>query len=99
MNKKFFWLGVMTFTLVGSFTVLGQNARVDAGIKAIPINARNTANFAPPGWTVNNEVTGDLDGDNIPDAALTLTIPFEVLEQERGSEGRTYDSTPCIVVL
>ena len=47
--------------------------------------------FVPAGWTVEQELQGDLDGDGIPDAVLMLV--------EEGHTGPTDEAARILVVL
>ena len=38
----------------------------------VPASAADPARFVPPGWTLEAQVAGDLNGDAVPDLALTL---------------------------
>ena len=99
MNKNLFWCGVIALILAAVFSAAGQSPQVAAAIEKIPSSARTTKDFAPRGLVIDNEATGDLNGDNISDVALTLTAPLDELEGRPGPGGRGYDSTLCIVVV
>ena len=87
MNKNLFWCGVIALILAAVFSAAGQSPQVAAAIEKIPSSARTTKDFAPRGLVIDNEATGDLNGDNISDAALTLTAPLEELEGQNEIEG------------
>jgi hypothetical protein len=38
----------------------------------IPAEGKNVGDFVPPGWKLEEQVTGDLNGDSVPDYALKL---------------------------
>ena len=38
----------------------------------IPVEADKPINFVPPSWKIEEQVTGDLNGDSLPDYALKL---------------------------
>jgi hypothetical protein len=97
MNKNSFWCGAIALIALAAFSGAAQSPQVAAAIEKIPSSARTTKDFAPRGLEINNEATGDLNGDNISDAALTLTVPLDELEGQPGR--REYDSTLCIVVV
>jgi len=86
--------------VVASIAAGAQTPRVAAAIKRIPLDGNKTTDFVPHGWELNNEATEDLDGDNIVDAAITLTLPIEVAEKLReANNGGVYESAPSIVVV
>ena len=45
-------------------------ARIDQS--RIPAEANNVNDFVPPGWKIEEQVAGDLNGDSVPDYALKL---------------------------
>jgi hypothetical protein len=38
----------------------------------IPAEGKSVSDFVPPGWKLEEQVTGELNGDGVPDYALTL---------------------------
>jgi len=38
----------------------------------IPVEGKSVSDFMPPGWKLEEQVTGDLNGDSVPDYALKL---------------------------
>ena len=99
MKKISFWCGMLTIILAASIFGAAQTSQTAVAIKEIPANARTTKDFAPRGLGVDNEATGDLNGDNISDAALTLTVPFDDSEGQRPAGESAYDSSLCVVVV
>ena len=90
-----------TFLLVLISQIIdGQTKRVAAAVKQIPQRGQLTKDFVPKGWEVYGESKGDLNGDGISDAALTLTLPLEEAEKLREpSDADDYESAPSIVVV
>jgi hypothetical protein len=85
--------------VAGVVAIDAQTPRVSAAIKQIPLNGATTTDFVPHGWELNNEATEDLDGDNIMDAAITLTLPTAEVEKLKEAGGDDYESAPSIIVV
>lgn len=67
-----FALGLCTvFLLVPSVSHI-QDESVPIDKSRIPAQADSTKKFAPPGWKIEEEVAGDLNGDSLTDYALKL---------------------------
>lgn len=49
-----------------------QDERVLIDKSRVPAEADNVGKFAPPGWKIEEQVSGDLNGDGLPDYALKL---------------------------
>ena len=50
-------------------------AQTEAGkidVSRIPAQAKNAASFVPAGWKIEEQVTGDLNGDSLPDFVIKL---------------------------
>ena len=41
-------------------------------VSRVPAHAKDAASFAPAGWKIEEQVTGDLNGDSLPDYVLKL---------------------------
>ena len=82
-----------------SNAVIGQTPRVAAAIRKIPLNGKTAADFLPPGWEIYNEATEDLDGDNVIDSVITLTLPLAEAEKLKEASGDNYQAPPSIVVV
>src|SRR5205823_14089977 len=96
-NSLFLFVLVSLWLSVSS--TMCQTKRVAEAIKKIPLEGRTSKDFAPKGWEVYNEASGDLNGDNLPDAALTLTLPIEEAEKLKEAGGDEYESAPSIIVI
>ncbi len=85
--------------IVCGITVEAQTKRVAKAIEKIPSEGRTAQDFVPKGWEIYTDSSGDLNGDNLSDAALTLTLPFEEAEKLRDGTDGDYESAPSIVVV
>ncbi|HEY3104176.1 MAG TPA: hypothetical protein VGJ69_11320 [Pyrinomonadaceae bacterium] len=66
-----------------SSSVIAQDEAAKIDKSRIPAQADNPAQFAPAGWKIEEQVTGDLNGDSIPDYALKLVED----KPEKNTEG------------
>ena len=62
---------VAVFLLLPPFCV-AQEQRNLINKSLIPATADKVEKFAPAGWKIEEQVTGDLDGDSVPDFVLKL---------------------------
>ena len=60
----------------------------------VPAQADKPAQFAPAGWKVEEHVTGDLNGDSLPDYALKLVED----RAEKNSEGDPTERGRALVI-
>jgi hypothetical protein len=51
---------------------LAQADRAGINKSLVPAEANDIKKFAPPGWKIEEQITGDLNGDGLPDYALKL---------------------------
>jgi hypothetical protein len=58
--------------LVGAITTLAQNEVGKIDPARIPAQAKDAASFVPAGWKTEEQITGDLNGDSLPDYVLKL---------------------------
>lgn len=58
--------------LVSGITAFAQDEARTIDVSRIPPQAKNPASFVPAGWKLEEQVTGDLNGDSLPDYALKL---------------------------
>jgi hypothetical protein len=70
-----------------------EAGRVD--VSRIPLQAKATASFAPAGWKIEEQVTGDLNGDSLPDYALKLIEA----KAEKNSEGDPTERGRALVIV
>jgi len=61
---------------------------------SIPLTAKTPRQFVPPGWTVEEQIVGDLNRDSLPDIVLKL-----VQSKVSGSENGTDDRQRALVIL
>lgn len=47
-----------------------EAGKIDAS--RVPVQAKDAASFVPAGWKIEEQVTGDLNGDSLPDFAIKL---------------------------
>src|SRR5690242_9503313 len=85
--------------IASAMVAMPQTPRVTSAIKGIPTKGKSTKDFVPKGWEIYNEAKGDLNGDVIADAALTLTLPLDEAEKLRDATGDNYESAPSITVI
>jgi hypothetical protein len=76
--KKVFFLGLL---ISGSLVSIAQEQKI-----TVPMTAKDPKGFAPDGWKIEVIERGDLNGDNIDDAAIVMTKP-EVKENDTIEEG------------
>ena len=73
--KRLFALSLLTLfltCLVFPASSLAQEDKIKIDRSRIPAVAANVKDFIPPGWKLEEQVTGDLNGDALPDYALKL---------------------------
>ena len=56
--------------LVCGFTTFAQDEAGKIDVSRIPAHAKDAASFVPAGWKIEEQVTGDLNGDSLPDYVL-----------------------------
>lgn len=60
----------------------------------VPAQAANPAQFAPAGWKVEEQATGDLNGDSLPDYAIKLVED----KADKNSEGDPTERGRALVI-
>lgn len=53
-------------------STFGQDEAATIEASRVPAQAKNAASFAPAGWKIEEQITGDLNGDSLPDYVLKL---------------------------
>ena len=73
-------------------------AQEEAGVldpSRVPAEGQTTKQFVPSGWKIEEQVTGDLNGDSLPDFALKL-VEHKV---EKNSEGDPTERGRALVIV
>lgn len=67
---------------------------------ALPAAAGDAQGFAPPGWRVETQASGDLSGDGLADLAIVLRMndPANILANE-GLGDNPFDTNPRILAI
>jgi len=88
--------------LIGVLALLGSVnlcfGQEEAGVldkSRVPAEATTTKQFVPAGWKIEAQVTGDLNGDSLPDFALKLVED----KAEKNSEGDPTERGRALVVV
>lgn len=93
---------IFSCLLLASFSVApahGQvNLKPEATIKMLAVEGRTKESFVPKGWEMVSEAEGDLNGDKLADAAITLGLTEDMREMLDNSES-SCESPPYIVVV
>jgi hypothetical protein len=58
--------------LVCAVTTFAQAEAGKIDVSLIPANAKTAPSFVPVGWKIEEQITGDLNGDSLPDYLLKL---------------------------
>lgn len=58
--------------LVGATTTFAQTEAGKIDVARVPPQAKDAASFAPAGWKIEEQITGDLNGDSLADYVLKL---------------------------
>jgi hypothetical protein len=68
---------------------------------AIAATARDAAGFVPAGWSLEQQQSGDLNGDGLPDLALAFhqQDSANILPNEGGFCGESTDTNPRILAV
>ena len=64
-------LAVLILLVCGT-TALAQDEAGTIDVSRVPAEAKNAASFVPAGWKIEEQVTGDLNGDSLPDHVIKL---------------------------
>ena len=73
-------------------------AQEEAGVldpSRVPAEGQTTKQFVPSGWKIEEQVTGDLNGDSLPDFALKLVED----KVEKNSEGDPTERGRALVIV
>ncbi|HEX8665371.1 MAG TPA: hypothetical protein VF744_15215 [Beijerinckiaceae bacterium] len=71
----------------------------EAVYPALPKTAASAEGFVPPGWALESQASGDLNGDGVPDLAFVLRgkDPKNVVPNESGLGENPLDTNPRIL--
>ena len=58
--------------LVCAITTFAQDETGKINVSLIPAQGKDPGSFVPAGWKIEEQVTGDLNGDSLPDNVLKL---------------------------
>lgn len=96
--KKIF----LPLCLLGTFLSVAAEAQIslkpDVAIRTIQVEGKTKESFVPQGWEIVSEAEGDLNGDKMSDAAITLGLNEDTKEMLDNSES-SCQSPPYIVVV
>lgn len=94
--RKFHWTGwaVAVLFLLPPFCV-AQEERHLINKSQIPAEAESVERFAPAGWKIEEQVSGDLNGDSVPDFALKLVEDKPATD----SEGMATERQRALVIV
>jgi hypothetical protein len=88
------FLVVTTLLAVLSSPAIAQDEAAKIDKSRVPAQANAPEKFAPAGWKIEEQVTGDLNGDAIPDYALKLVE----VKPEKDSEGNPTERGRALVI-
>jgi len=88
------FLVVTTLLAVLSSTAIAQDEAAKIDKSRVPAQANAAEKFAPAGWKIEEQVTGDLNGDAIPDYALKLIEA----KPEKDAEGNPTERGRALVI-
>ena len=88
-------MAFLLFLVAFALPVLAQDEAGKINVSLIPAQAMNAAAFAPAGWKVEEQVTGDLNGDTVPDHALKLVED----KPDKNSEGVATERGRALVIV
>ena len=93
---------VLSLLLFGLFPVAAAEAQIyvkpDVAIRTIAAEGKAKENFVPKGWEIVSQAEGDLNGDKLIDAALTLGLTEDARGMLDNSEN-SCQSPPYIVIV
>jgi hypothetical protein len=88
------FLGIASLLILLASTTFAQDEAAKIDRSRVPTQAAAPQKFAPAGWKIEAQITGDLNGDTIPDYALTLVEA----KPEKDAEGDPTERGRALVV-
>ena len=70
----------------------------EKAIETMPLEGGKIENFVPKGWEIYSEAKGDLNGDGLADAAISIGLTEDMKEMLDTSDDN-YESPPYIMVV
>jgi len=92
LPTKLLVLSLLLVFLNSSAIAQDEAAKIDKS--RVPAQAAAPQKFAPAGWKIEEQVTGDLNGDTVPDYALKLVEA----KPEKDAEGNPTERGRALVV-
>jgi len=89
-----FSLVISSLLILLSSSTLAQDEAAKIDKSRVPMHADATEKFAPSGWKIEEQVTGDLNGDTLPDYALKLVEA----KPEKDAEGDPTERGRALVI-
>ena len=65
-------ISLLVIILCVATSTFAQDEAGTIDVSVVPAQAKDAASFAPAGWKLEEQVTGDLNGDSLPDFVLKL---------------------------
>lgn len=81
--------------LVCGITTFAQDEAGTIDVSRIAAHAKDAASFVPAGWKIEEQVTGDLNGDAVPDHALKLVED----KPDKDNEGVATERGRALVIV
>ena len=93
---SWFFIGCATFAPAQDELVIP-----DVKIPALAHTGKTAADFTPPGWMVQIQAAGDLNGDGLPDLAFVLhdTDRRNIIQNRSGFGVDSLDTNPRILAI
>jgi hypothetical protein len=88
------FLGIASLLILLSSTTLAQDEAAKIDKSRVPARANTPQKFAPSGWKIEEQITGDINGDGIWDYALKLVEA----KAEKDAEGDPTERGRALVV-
>jgi hypothetical protein len=93
MIEKFFYAILALLLLLPMMCAAQETTPIDKS--KVPAEADSPAKFVPAGWKIEEQITGDLNGDTVNDFALKLVED----KPDKNSEGYPTERTRALVVV